>query len=110
MTLVDRLDAALYPGFSKQWDDELLRERLARVIHPDHRVLDVGAGAGIVAEMGFRGRAAHVSGIDLDPRELVRHPLRVGPDRSPAGGRETCGHFPRRSGGLQGQCPGDLSR
>jgi SAM-dependent methyltransferase len=37
-------------------------------------VLDVGAGAGIVQEMSFRGKVAHISGIDLDER-VLQNPL-----------------------------------
>lgn len=37
------------------------------------RVLDVGAGAGIVSQMNFKGKFTHVCGIDPDPR-VVKNP------------------------------------
>lgn len=69
--IIERLDAALYPGITRDWYEEVFRDRIASQIRPELRVLDVGAGAGIVKEMGFRGRVAHVSGIDLDERVLT---------------------------------------
>ena len=68
---VTRLDYAWYPRFRCNWDDQLLRERILARLRPDSEVLDVGAGAGIVSQMNFRGDAAHVCGIDLDPRVLT---------------------------------------
>ncbi|HVS10503.1 MAG TPA: glycosyltransferase [Planctomycetota bacterium] len=62
------LDRRLYPGFGARWDDELLRREVLRVLAPGHRLLDLGAGAGIVPQMDFRGRAARVCGVDPDPR------------------------------------------
>jgi SAM-dependent methyltransferase len=62
------LDRRLYPDFARNWDDKLFRERICSYIHPDAVVLDVGAGAGIVAEMNFRGQVARMCGVDLDPR------------------------------------------
>jgi SAM-dependent methyltransferase len=69
--LVERMDDALYPGVSNEWYDEVFRDRIASLARPEMRVLDIGAGAGIVKEMGFRGKVAKVSGIDLDERVLV---------------------------------------
>ena len=37
---------------------------------PDTVVLDLGAGAGIVKEMHFKGLCARVCGVDLDPRVM----------------------------------------
>lgn len=64
------LDARLYPGYGHRWDDTLFRERiLARLGDArDQSVLDLGAGAGIVEEMDFRGHARRICGIDPDPR------------------------------------------
>ena len=61
MRLVERLDHALYPGVTNDWYDELFRDRITALMRPDMRVLDVGAGAGIVKEMGFRGKVAQSS-------------------------------------------------
>lgn len=62
------LDHKLYPGLDGHWDDRLLRAAVLRELRPEHHLLDLGAGAGIVAEMGFRGLCARVCGLDLDPR------------------------------------------
>lgn len=68
MSLIDRLDARLYPGVTRNWDDELFRERILARLDPGAWVLDLGAGAGIVAAMDLRGHAQRVCGIDPDPR------------------------------------------
>ena len=65
---VQRLDRAFYPDAESNWDDHLFRETILERISPATVVLDVGAGAGIVEHMNFRGRAARVCGVDLDPR------------------------------------------
>ena len=67
---IERLDQKWYPGVGNNWDDEALRERVLEILQPDMTVLDLGAGAGIVAQMNFKGLAAHVCGVDLDPRVL----------------------------------------
>jgi SAM-dependent methyltransferase len=67
-SLVERLDRSLYPGQGRHWDDALLRQSILRHLLPESVVLDLGAGAGIVEQMLFKGRAARVCGIDLDPR------------------------------------------
>ena len=70
--LVERFDRAFYPGIGPNWDDELFRERI--LVHARERdVLDLGAGAGIVPQMNFRGIARRVCGIDPDPR-VERNP------------------------------------
>jgi len=68
MTLVEKIDRTLYPKFSRNWDDKLFRDRLLRHLTKEAVVLDLGAGAGIVEEMNFRGKVAHMCGVDLDPR------------------------------------------
>lgn len=62
------IDNTFYPNHGKNWDDILLRDRIAARLSPDSVVLDLGAGAGIVSHMNFRGLAARVCGVDLDPR------------------------------------------
>jgi SAM-dependent methyltransferase len=66
--LVRWLDKTLYPQYADNWDDERLREQILKHIRPDMAVLDLGAGAGLVKQMNFRGRARLVAGIDPDPR------------------------------------------
>jgi SAM-dependent methyltransferase len=46
----------------------LFRELILARLTPDMVVLDLGAGAGIIDRMNFRGKAAKVCGVDLDPR------------------------------------------
>jgi len=66
--LVGWLDRKLYPGVASRWDDERLRAEVLARLDKRHRVLDLGAGAGIVPQMNFRGLAAEVCGVDPDPR------------------------------------------
>lgn len=66
--VTEYLDRALYPGFQRRWDDKLFRERVLARLGADKDVLDLGAGAGIVAEMDFRHRARRICGVDPDPR------------------------------------------
>ncbi|HYN78193.1 MAG TPA: class I SAM-dependent methyltransferase, partial [Lamprocystis sp. (in: g-proteobacteria)] len=68
MSLVQWLDARLYPGVTRNWDDQLFRERILARLRPTDWVLDLGAGAGIVSAMDFRGRSGRLCGIDPDPR------------------------------------------
>jgi SAM-dependent methyltransferase len=66
--VTDWIDQSWYSEFAKNWDDLLFRERILANIKPDAVVLDLGAGAGIVAQMNFKGLAKKVCGVDLDPR------------------------------------------
>ena len=72
--LVEKLDRALYPTYARNWDDQLFRERILQHLTPTTVILDLGAGAGIVQQMNFRGHAARVCGVDLDPR-VVDNPF-----------------------------------
>ncbi len=67
-TLVEALDRRLYPGRCRNWDDRLFREAILAALPPDARLLDLGAGAGIVPYMDFKGVAGHVVGVDPDER------------------------------------------
>jgi SAM-dependent methyltransferase len=73
-TLVDHLDRRLYPAYTRNWDDKLFRKEIEKHLTPKKTVLDLGAGAGIVSEMNFKGLAARVCGVDLDPR-VVSNPM-----------------------------------
>lgn len=66
--IIGMLDRRWYPDCTDSWDDEMFRARVVPHLNGDSRVLDLGAGAGIVSQMNFRGLAGQVSGIDLDPR------------------------------------------
>lgn len=72
--MVRWLDAKLYPTFQHRWDDSLFRQRIfSRLGGGRLDVLDLGAGAGIVEQMDFRGHARRLCGIDPDPR-VVENP------------------------------------
>lgn len=73
-TLIQWIDRNWYPAFTKSWDDLLFRERILTQIKPDSVVLDLGAGAGIVSQMNFKGLAKKICGVDLDPR-VVDNPM-----------------------------------
>ena len=85
--VVRALDGKFYPGYLPRWDDAVCREMLLALIQDQHVVLDVGAGAGINSFTWFRGHAARVCGVDLNPRVLENTHLdeaRLGPvDRIP---------------------------
>lgn len=66
--LIGKMDRRFYPDASRNWDDQLFADRIQAVLKPDDNVLDLGAGAGIIAAMNFRGKAKRICGIDLDPR------------------------------------------
>jgi len=66
--LTSYFDRAFYPELTDNWDDQFFRRAIEAKLTPDSIVLDLGAGAGIVAEMNFRGKVARVCGVDLDPR------------------------------------------
>jgi SAM-dependent methyltransferase len=68
MTLVEKLDKRFYPEISNRWDDLLFRDEILRHLKQDMIVLDLGAGAGIVPEMNFKGKAKMVYGLDPDER------------------------------------------
>jgi SAM-dependent methyltransferase len=69
--LISALDKALYPGLADNWDDALLREAILPYLRPEHVVLDLGSGAGIVPHVNFRGMAARVCGVDPDRRVML---------------------------------------
>lgn len=68
------MDARFYPQHRDNWDDWLFRDRILSHIGPGTMVLDLGAGAGIVEQMDFRGLGARICGVDLDPR-VVDNPM-----------------------------------
>jgi SAM-dependent methyltransferase len=71
---VSWLDNTLYPDFQANWDDTLFRERILDVLGPNVAALDLGAGAGIVQQMNFKGFAGRLCGVDIDPR-VVENPM-----------------------------------
>ena len=76
--LVQWIDRRLYADFHDNWDDELFRGAILDSAQPEWKVLDLGAGAGIVSQMNIRGRVRTVCGLDPDPRVLTNHALDEG--------------------------------
>jgi len=68
------LDNKFYPDFSNNWDDLLLRKKILQYMNGSCHVLDLGAGAGIVTQMNFKGVVKKVSGIDPDKR-VIHNPF-----------------------------------
>ena len=66
--IVEYIDNRFYSSSSGNWDDELFRSVILEYIDSSSVVLDIGAGAGIVKSMNFRGIARKVCGVDLDAR------------------------------------------
>ena len=62
------LDDGRYADYESRWDDRLLRSAVLAEIDGTKDLLDLGAGAGIVPEMSFKGFARRVCGVDPDPR------------------------------------------
>jgi SAM-dependent methyltransferase len=68
--LVDMMDQVFYPDFGHRWDDLIFRDLVLENLTNDKDLLDLGAGAGIVPQMSFRGRAKMVCGVDPDERVM----------------------------------------
>ena len=49
------LDKTFYPEFSNNWDDWLFRKYVLNHLTGDQIMLDIGAGAGIIEAMNFKG-------------------------------------------------------
>lgn len=71
--LVGWLDQAFFPEYAKNWDDQMFRDKIMPYLAQCATVLDLGAGAGIVQQMNFKGLVARVCGVDPDPR-VERNP------------------------------------
>jgi len=72
--LTNWMDNNFYSGVQKNWDDLLFRKKILTFLNQRPSiVLDLGAGAGIVSSMNFRGIAEKVYGIDPDTR-VVNNP------------------------------------
>ncbi|NOX50258.1 MAG: class I SAM-dependent methyltransferase [Gammaproteobacteria bacterium] len=68
---VEWIDKKFYAEFQSNWDDKLFREQIVEHLNKPLDVLDLGAGAGIVSQMNFKGIAGHVCGIDPDERVVT---------------------------------------
>jgi len=69
------IDRSWYPRHGSNWDDWLFRERVLAHLRPDMTILDLGAGAGTLPQMNFRGLARRVCGVDIDARIKQNHML-----------------------------------
>jgi ubiquinone/menaquinone biosynthesis C-methylase UbiE len=67
---VSFLDLIFYPDFQNNWDNTFFRKILLEKKSLCNTVLDLGAGAGIVESMNFKGHFSKIYGIDLDNRVL----------------------------------------
>lgn len=70
MSWIHKLDRRFYPDVDNNWDDALFRGEILQCLSPDFQILDLGAGAGIVSQMNFRGHVKKVCGVDVDPRVM----------------------------------------
>lgn len=71
LNIVRFIDRAFYPNDTDNWDDKLFRDIILSRMKPESTVLDLGAGAGLVSEMNFRGLCNRIYGVDLDNRVLT---------------------------------------
>ena len=69
--LTSWMDRTLYPDHPDSWDEDMFRAAIAARIRPEYEVLDLGAGAGIVQQLQFKGQVRRVCGVDPDPRVLT---------------------------------------
>ena len=70
-SLVTWIDRHFYPHSGSNWDDELFREKILNHLDKPLDILDLGAGAGIVSQMDFKGIVPRVCGVDPDERVLT---------------------------------------
>ncbi|MFH1942175.1 MAG: class I SAM-dependent methyltransferase [bacterium] len=68
--LINKIDKIYYPKVTNNWDDKFFREEILKFLNADLMILDIGAGAGIVKQMNFKGLVNKVIGIDPDKRVL----------------------------------------
>lgn len=67
--IVKWIDKTFYPNHQNNWDDRFFREEILKIENRKSlKLLDVGAGAGIVMQMNFKDEFAEVIGIDPDKR------------------------------------------
>jgi ubiquinone/menaquinone biosynthesis C-methylase UbiE len=71
MSLVSKFDKKFYPMVSDRWDDAIFRDTLLKHLKLEMVVLDLGAGAGIIPEMNFKGKVKKIYGLDPDERVMT---------------------------------------
>lgn len=72
--LTHLIDRTAYSQYGNNWDDEMFRSVIYAHLKPDMDILDLGAGAGIVNQMNFKGVVRKVCGVDVDPR-VISNPM-----------------------------------
>lgn len=75
MSMIAFLDKCFYPEIENYWDDREFRAFVIKRLSATDTLLDLGAGAGILPEMNFRGCAQRVCGVDPDARVLANRHL-----------------------------------
>ena len=70
---IERLDNVLYPRCGNDWDNDRFRAEILQFAQPQSRVLDLGAGAGVVSQMCLRGHVDLICGVDPD-RVVLTNP------------------------------------
>ncbi len=64
------IDHTFYPFSRDGWDNDLFRTLVASSLKKEFKILDLGAGAGIIPQMNFRNQVKYVAGIDPDRRVM----------------------------------------
>lgn len=72
MSFTAWMDRTFYPDHHDNWDDDMFRAAVLERVGTRRglRILDLGAGAGIIPQMNFGGLGHWVAGVDPDPRVL----------------------------------------
>jgi len=70
INFVKLFDKIFYSRYPDNWDNILFRKLVLKHLSADKKMLDLGAGAGILKQMDFSKDAESVCGVDLDRRVL----------------------------------------
>lgn len=85
--IIKWMDRRFYPDHGDNWDDHALKARVDQVLEARSKVLDLGAGSGLLEFMDMRDSLRTVIGIDVDAaisrNSLVDHAVRGSGDRIP---------------------------
>jgi SAM-dependent methyltransferase len=68
--LTNWLDKTFYPKHKSHWDNDMFREFTLQHIKSTDRLLDIGAGRGLLPQMNFKGLVKEANGVD--PDEIVK--------------------------------------
>ncbi|MDG2383080.1 MAG: class I SAM-dependent methyltransferase [Pirellulaceae bacterium] len=70
-SLVRWIDRTFYSDYESKWDEKLLRDCMLKVLTPESRLLDLGAGRGALPQTNYKDHCAFVAGVDPDPAVLT---------------------------------------